>query len=180
MNNRKTPSDVHLLIEKMVKGSVTERRAAIRQLELRGKSAVPEIIVVTTSRDPEVRREAADLLGRIKDESSIPILIDMLEDPKFEVRWRASESLFNMGRASLVPLLEELTKRERFGSAWFLDSVHHILKRMNEKGYLGPSIEVLEALEGPYREETVPWAAERALELLLRRPQYLVHEYVHP
>ena len=179
MTGRRIQPDVQLLASKAVRGPLSERKAAVRELELIGRKSINQIISLTNSRDPEVRREAADLLSRIGNESGIPCLIDLMEDPELEVRWRASESLVTMGRATVVPLLEELLKHERFGSPRFLDGVHHVLRRMNDKGILGPSFEVLDALEGPYREDTVPWAAERALDILVRRPKYLVQEYAH-
>ena len=58
-------------------------------------------------------------------------------------------------------------RKERFGSVWFLDSVHHILSKLDEKGYLAPpSQTVLEAFKDPVKEIAIPEAAEKALEVL--------------
>jgi len=67
----------------------------------------------------------------------------------------------------LVPLFQELIQKDRFDSVWFLEGVHHILGKLDEKGYLGPvSQKVLEAFKEPVKEIAVPKAAEKALEAL--------------
>jgi hypothetical protein len=70
-------------------------------------------------------------------------------------------------RDGVVPLFQELQRRNRFDSVWFLDGANHILRKLNEEGYLGPpSPKVLEAFEDPMKEIAIPKAAERALEAL--------------
>jgi hypothetical protein len=67
----------------------------------------------------------------------------------------------------LLIAFQELQRRNRFDSVWFLDGVHHILRKLNEEGYLGPpSQKVLEAFEDPIKEIAIPKAAKKALEAL--------------
>ncbi len=107
------------------------------------------------------------MLGEIGDASAIPALINLLVDEAFEVRWRAAESLIKMKRESLIPLFRALRQSDRFDSMWFLDGIHHILRKLDEEGYLAPpSQQVLAAFDGPAREIAIPAAAEKALEAL--------------
>ena len=101
----------------------------------------------------------------MQDPSAIPTLINLLVDEAFEVRWRAAESLIEMKRDALIPLFQALLQKDRLNSVWFLEGVHHILRKLDEKGYLGPaSQKVLEAFKDPVKEIAVPEAAEKALE----------------
>jgi len=50
----------------------------------------------------------------------------------------------------LLTVFQELQQGNRFDAVWFLDGAHHILRKLNEEGYLGPpSPKVLEAFEDP-------------------------------
>ena len=158
------------LITSLKSNDATERNKAQNHLIEIGKPAVPAIIKLTTESEPELRREAVSILGDIGGPSAILALINLLVDEAFEVRWRAAESLIKMKRESIIPLFQELEQKNRFDNIWFLDGVHHILRKLDEEGYLGPpSQKVLEAFEDPVREVVVPEAAEKALEAL-RKP----------
>ena len=65
------------------------RKTAYGRLTGIGKPAMPALIQLTADPEPELRREAAAILGDIGDPTSIPTLIDLLVDEAFEVRWRA-------------------------------------------------------------------------------------------
>ena len=159
--------DIEQLIQELTSHDSNERmNAQIRLTEI-GKPAVPILIEMTTKPEPNLRREAAFVLGEMHEPSAIRALIDLLVDEAFEVRWRAAESLVKMERDTLIPLFQELIRKERFGSVWFLDSVHHILSKLDEKGYLAPPSQgVLDAFKDPVKEIAIPEAAEKALEVL--------------
>ncbi len=158
---------INKLIRELASHDPNERiRAQIRLTEI-GKPALDILVQMTTKPEIDLRREAAAVLGEMRDPSAIPALINLLVDEAFEVRWRAAESLIKMGRETLVPLFQELLKKERFGSIWFLDSVHHILRKLDKEGYLAPpSQKVLVAFKNSMKEIAIPKAAEKALEAL--------------
>ena len=94
-------------------------------------------------------------------------MINLLIDERFEVRWRAAESLVKMKRDVVFPLFQELLRKDRFDSVWFLEGAHHILRKLDNEGYLEPLWrKVLEAFDDPMKEIKIPEAAERALETL--------------
>ena len=158
---------IHTLINSLSSDDPTERNRAQNRLSKIGKPAVNALITLTSQPQAALRREAASILGEIRVPSAIPALINLLVDEAFEVRWRAAESLIKMKRDSVVPLFQELQRGNRFESIWFLEGVHHILRKLDEEGYLGPpSQKVLEAFEDPMKEIAIPMAAEKALEAL--------------
>ena len=158
---------IRKLIDALGSRDPTKRHQAHNRLSEFGGKAIPALIKLTADPKPELRREAASILGDIHDPSGIPALINLLDDEAYEVRWRAAESLIKMDRDGIIPLFRELQHSNSFDSAWFLDSVHHILRKLNEKGYLGPpSQKVLKAFEDPVKEIAIPEAAEKALETL--------------
>ena len=115
------------------------RKTAYGRLTGIGKPAMPALIQLTADPEPELRREAAAILGDIGDPTSIPTLIDLLVDEAFEVRWRAAESLVKMKRESVIPMFQALRNSDRFNSvSWSLEGTHHILRKLDEEGYLGP------------------------------------------
>ncbi len=155
------------LIDLLDSGDPFERKEAQNRLSEIGKPAVPALIKLTKHPESELRWEAAKILGDIGDPAAIPTLINLLVDEAFEVRWRAAESLIKMKRASIIPLFQELQREKRFESVWFMEGVHHVLRKLDEIGYLGlPSQKVLEAFKNPSNEIAVPEAAEKALEAL--------------
>jgi H+-transporting ATPase len=155
------------LVQSIGSHNLSERKKAQNRLTEIGEKAVPALIKLTMHSKSELRREAAVILGDIRDSSAIPALINLLVDEAFEVRWRAAESLIKMKRNAVVPLFLELQHSSRFGSAWFLEGVHHILRKLDEQGYLGPpSQKVLVAFKDPVKAIAIPTAAEKALEAL--------------
>jgi HEAT repeat protein len=158
---------INNLIELLDSRDPSVRKEAQNHLAEIGRSAVPALMKLTNQPKSELRWEAAYILGDIGDPMAIPTLIALLVDEAFEVRWRAAESLIKMNRASIIPLFQELQHENRFESVWFMEGVHHILRKLDEIGYLGlPSQGVLEAFNHPSNEIAVPEAAEKALEAL--------------
>ncbi|HUH97912.1 MAG TPA: HEAT repeat domain-containing protein [Anaerolineales bacterium] len=158
---------INKLIGSLGSHDPTERNKAQIRLAGIGRPAVSALIKLASRPEAALRREAASVLGDIGAPSAIPSLIELLVDEAFEVRWRAAESLIKMKRAAVVPLFQELQRGNRFGSIWFLEGVHHILRKLDEEGYLGPpSQKVLAAFEDPMKEIVIPRAAEKALEAL--------------
>lgn len=143
-----------------------ERKKAQYELIDIGKPAIQPLLQMVHDPDVEVRREITAILGELADPSAIPSLIDLMDDEAFEVRWRAAESMTKMKRAALIPLLKELKLKKRFSSPRFLEGAHHILRLLNEEGYLGPSVQVLEAFDATEREIAIPWTANKVLETL--------------
>jgi HEAT repeat protein len=144
-----------------------ERRQAAYHLAEIGAPAVPSLLKLLGTADPALRKTAALVLGDIGDPSSLPELINHLDDNALEVRWRAADRLIEMKRESLAPIFRELLKETRFGSEWFLEGVHHVLRTLDEEGYLAPpSQRVLRAFRDSMIKTAVPVAAEQALETL--------------
>jgi HEAT repeat protein len=162
-----SPETIDRLIKSLRSNDSAERNDAQNHLTQIGKPAVEALIKLTVQPDAELRREAASILGNIHDPSAIPALINLLVDERFEVRWRAAESLVKMKREVVFPLFQELLRKDRFDSVWFLEGAHHILRKLDQDGYLEPlSQKVLEAFDDPTKEITIPEAAEKALEML--------------
>jgi HEAT repeat protein len=125
------------------------------------EKAVPHLIKALKSDNQLVRWEAAKALTKIGDPAASQSLIKLLEDKMFDMRWIAAEGLITIGRKALIPLLSALTKRG--DSLWLREGAHHVihdLMREDLKEVFGP---VLDAMEKPEGELTVPIAAEKAL-----------------
>jgi len=76
---------------------------------------VPELIVVLQDqrKDPEVRKNAAEALGKIKDPRAVEPLIEALKDKDFRVRWNAAEALGEIGDPKAVkPLIAALKDKD--------------------------------------------------------------------
>ncbi|MCX8067326.1 MAG: HEAT repeat domain-containing protein, partial [Anaerolineae bacterium] len=68
--------------------------------------AVPGLLEAL--RDADVRRAAAEALGRIGDPRAVPGLLKALRDADAEVRWAAAEALGRVGAPAVPGLLEVL------------------------------------------------------------------------
>ena len=160
-----TKKSIHESISLLNSRDPDQRNRAREFLLHAGKPAITALISSTAQPNAELRREVVSILGDMQDLSAIPTLINLLVDEAFEVRWRAAESLIEMKRDALIPLFQALLQKDRLNSVWFLEGVHHILRKLDEKDYLGPaSQKVLEAFKDPVKEIAVPEAAEKALE----------------
>jgi len=65
--------------------------------------------------EPDVRREAAQSLGRLSDEAAVPLLIQGIDDPEYEPRWSACCALAEIwtppARSALLEVLERKRRR---------------------------------------------------------------------
>ena len=80
----------------------------------------PELIVVLQDqrKDPEVRKNAAEALGKIKDPRAVEPLITTLKDKDSEVRWHAAEALEKITKEHFgreVAKWEEWLKKQKAG-----------------------------------------------------------------
>ena len=66
-------------------------------------------------KDPEVRKNAAEALGKIKDPRAVEPLIEALKDKDFRVRWNAAEALGEIGDPKAVKPLIAALKDENSG-----------------------------------------------------------------
>lgn len=120
-----------------------------------GKPAVPALVRMLTDAKTDVRKTAAEILGRIKDTESVEPLVRLLKDDEFGVRFAAEHSLREFRELAIPPLLRALTSENstlRKGATSVLghmrDSKATIpLCHMLESQDKGERISVLEALE---------------------------------
>lgn len=99
----------------------------------------------------------------------VPALVAALQFGSPGEKKRALNVLSRIGKPALpaaLPLLQELTHKDRFRSVIFLEIAHHVLHGLNQRGMIGPSAEVMKALESWDKEELVPWGAGKVLEAL--------------
>ena len=75
-----------------------------------GKTAVPALIKALKDSDKDVRKAAAEALGKIGDKSAVPALIKALKDGYWQVRTAAAAALGKIGDKSAVPALIEALK----------------------------------------------------------------------
>jgi len=138
-----------------------------KKLEGIGKSATPYLL--TALKDPKTHRrwEATKALRSIADPAAAADLVDRLMDESDEIRWLAAEALIALQGAAVVPLLNALV--QHFNSVWLRQGAHHVLHTLERNHMLDESLQqVLDALRSIEPEMTAPWAAERALENLMR------------
>jgi len=124
----KDPRAIGPLIVALVDEASEVREAASEALKSFpgwGKSdeanrVVPELIVVLQDqrKDPEVRKNAAEALGKIKDPKAVEPLITTLKDKDSEVRWHAAEALEKITKEHFgreVAKWEEWLKKQKAG-----------------------------------------------------------------
>lgn len=157
--------DTQSLINQLSSTDGFNRMQAREALSCIGNPALPELLKTLSTANLQLRWEIIKVLEGISDRTTIPILVDQLKYEHAGVRWAASNALIGMGRDSIPSLLEALI--HDFDSIWLRQSAHHILHVLKDDGKLYDAEEkVFDALEGVEPSASVPWAAERALELL--------------
>jgi len=77
-----------------------------------GVPAVPTLMEALKNWDGDVRRAAAEALGKIGDLQAVPALIEALKDDKEWVRWKVAEALGKIGDPQAIPALMEVLKDE--------------------------------------------------------------------
>jgi HEAT repeat protein len=151
------PSEkICLLIETLHGPDATKRQSTRKALVTLGKAAVKPLIALLSDTRPHVRWEAAKALGKIGDPTSAPALVEALEDDDSNVRWLAAVGLAAMKLKGLMPLLSALVRHPY--SIWLREAAHHICRELMRQGSfreLGP---LLNALEHPDPEVSVPIA----------------------
>jgi HEAT repeat protein len=90
-----------------------------------GKDAIPSLIKALTSKQEQVRWEAAKTLVGIADPTSITALIKALDDEIFDIRWLAAEGLIAIGKDSIEPLLKALIGESK--ELFLREGAHHII-----------------------------------------------------
>ena len=81
------------------------RNAAANALAHMGASAVPELLRMMHNQDPNARRIAIGVLGRVGDMSALPDLVPCLQDEDSDVRAMAVTALGQIGHPASAPYL---------------------------------------------------------------------------
>ena len=157
-------SEVHTLIAALAHENPVSRQSARESLVAIGKPAVDLLIQLLGDAKPHARWEAAKALAAIRDPASAPALIAALEDKDCDVRWVAAKALIVLRRHALAALLAALS--ERSDSQWLREGAHHVLHDLHKHRALAMVKPVLDALNEPEPELTVPPAAYAALKSL--------------
>jgi HEAT repeat protein len=146
-------------------GSVREN-ARLALIDI-GKEAVPGLAETLSSKQEQLRWEAAKTLVSIADPVSVPALIKVLRDEIFDIRWLAAEALIAIGKESIEPLLQAIINQSN--DSFLQEGAHHII------AYLLPGlsksrelVEILkpvkDALDSSAPRAAGPAAAQKALE----------------
>lgn len=90
---------VPALVTALVERRVPDAAAAQALLAL-GSAAVPELLALLASEDPDVRAHAVELVGLLGDASHAEALIRSLHDTSAEVRGRAALALGRLGASA--------------------------------------------------------------------------------
>jgi HEAT repeat protein len=167
LQNQPYPYNYQSLLADLENFNGLTRQRARLALEDIGTLCVPDLIRKLSCTNSHARWEAAKALAAIPDSRAAEALVNTLEDEDISVRWAAADALIALDRVALEPLLRALTKD--FSSIWLREGAHHVLHQLKKRNFLTPTeSKVFEALEHLAPEMEVPWAAERALEELIR------------
>jgi len=148
-----------------IDGSIREK-ARLALIDI-GKEAVPGLAEALSSRQEQLRWEAAKTLVSIADPVAVPALIKVLRDEIFDIRWLAAEALIAIGQDSIEPLLRTIINQSN--DSFLQEGAHHII------AYLLPAlskshelVEILkpvkDALDSSAPRSAGPAAAQKALE----------------
>ncbi|WP_292389478.1 HEAT repeat domain-containing protein [Methanosarcina sp. UBA5] len=100
--------DIEILIENFNAQDVNVKADSVKALVEAGEPAVKPLIQALSSKDPEIRENAAITLGKIKDERAIDPLIKLLTDEEWEVESAATNALVEIGKPAVEPLIKIL------------------------------------------------------------------------
>jgi hypothetical protein len=158
---------VKLINESLDTKDFGKRLSARDSMVSMGKTIIPQLHKLISSKNDSLRMEAGKIVELIADRRSIPFLLKLLDDPVFDIRWIAAEGLIKIGRRSICPLLKAV--RDGESSLFFNMGTHHILIELlneNEKRKLMP---LLQSLDN-YHElgGTAPAQASVALKTVFR------------
>ncbi len=156
-NGNLEPSEkICLLIETLHGPDPSKRQSTRKALVSMGKAAVKPLIALLSDAGPHVRWEAAKALGKIGDPASAPALVEALEDDDSNVRWLAAVALAAMKHKALMPLLSALVRHPN--SIWLREAAHHVCRELIGRESLHELVPLLNALEHPDPEVSVPLA----------------------
>jgi hypothetical protein len=155
------PANIETLIQALSDRHGDKRQQTREALVMIGAPAVPVLTKLVTNPNHHVRWETAKALGEINDPSAAPALVAALEDDESDIRWLGAEGLISLGRTGMRPLLEELVVRS--DSVQLRDGAHHVIRELVKRGREPNLAPILDALDGPAAEDSVPPAATRAL-----------------
>ncbi len=146
-------------------GSVRENaRLALINI---GKEAVHGLAETLSSKQEQLRWEAAKTLVSIADPVSVPALIKVLRDEIFDIRWLAAEALIATGNTSIEPLLQALISESK--ESFLREGAHHVITHLMKYEAMTPELAnilkpVENALDSSVPGVTIPVAARIALE----------------
>lgn len=144
MNNFNSDQDkISELIAKLDNNDGSVREQARSVLIDIGKEAVPGLTKALTSKQEQLRWEAAKALVGIADPDSIPALIKSLQDQVFDIRWLAAEALIAIGEETIEPLLRAVIDQEN--ESFISEGAHHIIAKLLPS--LSKSVELKEILK---------------------------------
>jgi HEAT repeat protein len=134
---------------KLIHGLLDDKNYTIKHnagkaLVKKGKTIIPQMHKLLSSKNSLLRKEAARIVELIADRRSISLLIGLLEDKESDIRWIAAEGLVKIGRQSILPLLKSV--RDNKNSYYLNTGAHHVLNSLlqeKEKKELVPLMQSL-------------------------------------
>jgi hypothetical protein len=133
--------DIKTLIEDLNAQDVNVKAASVKALVEAGEPAVEPLIKVLSSKDPEIRENAAITLGKIKDERAIDPLIKLLTDEEWEVESAATSALVEIGEPVVEPLIFILQDKNE--DVFLRMKVIAVLAGIKDERAIQPMIRVL-------------------------------------
>lgn len=152
---------IEKLIEQLASRDGGERQEARESLVEIGAPAVILLSDLLKNPNHHVRWEAAKALGEINNPAVAPALVTAMEDEESDIRWLGAEGLLGLGIDAVRPLLKELIDKP--GSFKLREGAHHVINDLVQKERILFLTPVLDALNGPAPEDTVPVAATNVL-----------------
>lgn len=117
------------------------RNSAIEALALLGSQAVEPLLSLLTTKDPDVRKFAVDVLGDIRDGRAVPGLIERLKDGDENVRVAAAEALGKVrDRRAVDALIASLAANDQ---GWLDYAAAEALGEIGDARALGPLLAAL-------------------------------------
>ncbi|MDH3297764.1 MAG: HEAT repeat domain-containing protein [Gemmatimonadota bacterium] len=133
-----------------------------------GDPAVDHLAPLLRHEDAEVRRNAADMLGRIPSARAVPALVSALNDSLSDVRGRAASALGVIGSAEAVEPLLDMTGDSE---AWVRSAVMRSLARLGATDLLPSAAQAVNSPDMWFRASAVEsvgiLGSERGLPLVL-------------
>ncbi|NJK85087.1 MAG: HEAT repeat domain-containing protein [Bacteroidales bacterium] len=102
------PENITNLLLSLSRKNTEKRKKAHNTLLNYKRTALPFLIKSLSSKNKNLRWEAAKIISEFAFEETIPELIGLLNDEHTDIRWIAADGLIKIGRNSLVPLLKQL------------------------------------------------------------------------